>query len=125
MKESVKNVLIEKFNDGLTKVVENTVKENIGVNTKFQVKVEQNKWSGFIITLIEDGNDVSKQLTATPLLSHLFRGGSLNVSVEYDEKSEKSLFRVQISYNHRNGGSNGYELLRFSVDSYNHIDFYK
>lgn len=123
MKESVKNVLIEKFNSGLTKVVENTVKENIGVNTKFQVKVEQYKWSGFIITLIEDGNDVSKQLTATPLLSHLFKSGSLNASVEYDEESEKTFFRLQISYNHRSGGSNGYELLRFSIDSYNNIVF--
>lgn len=123
MKESVKNVLIEKFNNGLTKVVEKIVKENIGVNTKFQVKVEQNKWSGFIITLIENGDDVSKQLTATSLLSHLFKSGSLNASAEYEEESEKTFFRLQISYNHRNGGSNGYELLRFSVDSYNHVDF--
>lgn len=124
MKESVKNLLVQKLNNGLVKVIENLVNEKLGVKTSFVVKENFHSWVGWVITLNDDGCEISRQLTATPLLSHFLKNGSLEVSLGYNEDVEKSIIRVTLSYNHPDGGYNGYDLLRFTVDKNNRVNFF-
>lgn len=116
MKEEVKNSMVEKLNNGLLDTVKEVISDQLGVETSLEVECAYYQFGECFLYLVERGNETSKQLTATPLLSHLFLMASLFISVEYDEKTDMATFSVAIKYDHNDGGSNAHGLMRFAVD---------
>jgi hypothetical protein len=116
MKEEVKNSMVEKLNNGLLDTVKEVISDQLGVETSLEVECAYYQFGECFLYLVERGNETSKQLTATPLLSHLFLMASLFISVEYDEKTDMATFSVSIKYDHNDGGSNSHGLMRFAVD---------
>lgn len=116
MKEEVKNSMVEKLNNGLLDTVKEVISDQLGVETSLGVECAYYQFGECFLYLVESGNETSKQLTATTLLSHLFLMASLFISVEYDEKTDIAIFSVSVKYDHNDGGSNAHGLMRFTVD---------
>ena len=116
MKEEVKNSMVEKLNNGLLDTVKEVISDQLGVETSLEVEYAYYPFGEYFLNLVEKGDETSKQLTATPLLAHLFSKASLNISVEYDEKTDMATFSVAVKYDHNDGGSNAHGLMRFAVD---------
>ena len=114
MKEEIKNSLVEKLNNGLLDIVKQVINSNLGIATSFEVKTTYSNWSEWNISIVENGEETTKQLTASPLLAHLFAKGQIEIKVGYNEKKDAAIFSVAIAYDHHDG-SNGHDLMRFDV----------
>lgn len=118
MKEQIAKQVVEKLNKGLLQKVNDKVSKELGVKVNFNVE-ESNRWNEYQVYLKEDGTDTTSQLTASPLLRSMFKDAELYVRVGYSEIENAIWFSVYISYNHRNGGFNGLELMNIAYDSDN------
>ena len=115
MKEEVKNSMVEKLNNGLLDTVKEVISDQLGVETSLEVEYAYYPLSDWVLKIVETGDETTKQLTASPLLSHLFAKASLIISVGYDEKVDAAVFSVVAKYDHNGGGSNGHALMRFAI----------
>lgn len=120
MKKEVFERLVERFNNGLLPIVDKAVSEYLGVNVKFELS-ESHRGNDYYLTLKENGEDVTKQLTASPLLKAMFKSGSLECSTGYDVEADKVGMRVSISYAHPGGGFNGRNLCMVEISKDNQV----
>lgn len=115
MKKEVKTSMVEKLNNGLLDTVKEVIRDQLGVETSFEVEYAYYPFCEYVLYIVEKGEETCKQLTATPILAHLFSKASLNISVEYDEKTDAAIFSVAVKYYHKDGGSNAHDLMRFAI----------
>lgn len=97
-------------------IINEIVKNELGVNTEFEINPEQ-RWNGKWIVCIEEKNheETKRQMTATPLLAQLFSDAYLYIHPFLF--NEVLGFEVNINYDHNfNSGSNGCSLMRFSIN---------
>lgn len=118
MKKEISETVIGKLNNGLLQIVNDKISKELGVKANFTVK-ETNRWNDYQVILEEDGKDTTSQLTSSPLLRSMFKEAELYVRVGYSEIENEIWFSVHISYNHKNGGSNGLELMNLCYDTNN------
>ena len=115
----MKKELIQGFVENVNKyipTIEQVVKENLGVDAKFEVKVlKPSHTTEQFVNLEEVGDATKKQMTATPLLKHLFVDATLEINCYFYEKLNTGSFGVDVRYKHPSG-QNGYELLVFAID---------
>lgn len=99
-------ILVEQFNEKYAAIVEVAIFKALGVSTKLQASIYENRRNGdCYIDINETGEDTKKQLTATPLLRAMFNEAHIDVSIYQIENTIQ--FSVGIRYHHTNGGSNG------------------
>ena len=114
----MKKELIQGFVENVNKympTIEQVVNENLGVDAKFEVKVlKPSHTTEQFVNLEEVGDATKKQMTATPLLKHLFVDATLEIKCFY-EKQNTGCFCVDVRYKHPIG-QNGYELFDFTID---------
>lgn len=115
MNTTTKDSLVALLQNNLNTINE-TVKNELGVNTEFEINPEQ-RWNGEWIVRMEEKNheETKRQMTATPLLAQLFSDAYLYIRPFLF--NEVLGFEVNINYDHNfNSGSNGCSLMRFSIN---------
>lgn len=97
--------------------IERIIKENLGVETKFDVEVlSPSHTTEQYVKLVEKGDVIKKQMTATPLLGHIFRNALIKMDVFYEYEESEIAFCVHVYYEHSfGGGRNGVEMMRFGA----------
>lgn len=115
MNNETKNRMIEHLNNGLLSIVEQVINDKLGIATSLEVKSSYYLSDGWVLNIVERGNETNKQLTATPLLAHLFSSATLTIDVKYNEKHVAAVFSTAVRYGLNGGGSNGHNLMNFAV----------
>lgn len=114
MEATLVPAFVEKLNANMTSI-QNAVKEYLGVETTFEVKViKPSHTKEQYVRLIETGSATTEQMTATPLLSHIFRAARLEAACY--ERTNTCRMSFQIYYEHTTGGSNGHDVADFTLD---------
>ncbi len=114
MNKETANNLIEKLNVNMG-TISNILRENLGIDGKPFITTSERR-NGEVYVCIEEDEDTTRQLTATPLLRQMFKKAGLCIRCWYDEQSDTCSFLVHVYYDHAfNCGSNGVELMRFSI----------
>ena len=116
----MKKEFIQGFVENVNKympTIERVVKENLGVDAKFEIKVLTpiHTIEQFVI-LIEKGDATKRQMTATPLLQHLFKDARLRIDCWYNEEKKIGEFCIDVRYTHPDGGENGHMLYGLYID---------
>ena len=110
MKKEVLDKFVSHLNEGLLEKVNQAVSEKLGAEIKFEIKIHE-MYNDFTITLEERGEEITKQLTATPLLKSMFKNANLWSQAWFNENNGEASFSIHIAYDHTRGGSNGLTLL--------------
>ncbi len=117
MKKELVNEFVENI-ESRKDLIKSVIKKELGVDTIFKVNIlKPSHTSEQFVRLIETGNDTTRQMTATPLLSALFSKAHLEISADYDKENHSAFFTVNVQYDHNyRAGSNGHDLMGFSID---------
>ena len=111
-RETAERTLVN-ANENLGKL-EGALKKHLGIDTNIQFQIKETR-CGYYVVGIDTWNDVHLQMTATPLLSQLFKSACLRIQV-WDAESEV-VFGIAIDYSHNYmGGSNGHDLMAVGVN---------
>lgn len=112
MKRETAEIVFEYANRYSGKV-EGALKEHLGVDTSLKFEIKDTR-CGYYVIGVDTWNDVHLQMTATPLLSQLFKSAYLRIQV-WDAENE-IVFGVSVDYQHNyGGGSNGHDLMAIGV----------
>lgn len=114
MKESEKKFIEAiKANMG---TVSKVLREHLGITGEPFMTVRKNRY-GEVYVYIEEDEETTRQLTATPLLRQMFKKAGLCIRCWGDGGDTEILFAVNVYYDHYySAGSNGVELMKFSIN---------
>lgn len=117
MKEEYKNEIVSHFESGMKEVIIKIINDMLGVKVHdLKIVPDYTPWSGHLIRIEEIGSATAEQLTDTPLLRQMFDKANLwTQATMTDDYPDIVIFRVNISYHHTRGGSNGLDLLDFAL----------
>lgn len=124
MNKETASKLIEKLNNHMN-TISDILRENLGIVGKPYITTSKSRL-GELHVYIEEDEDTTRQLTASPLLRQMFKKAGLGIRCWYDEQSDVCSFTVNVYYDHAyNGGSNGIELMRFDISFEKGVVFVK
>ena len=103
--------------DNYIPIVDNVLKNHLGINVNMKCCISENRDGCYIYLKPKNNTDVNKKMRGNKLLRHLFESAELQISVWFNEKDLSFYFNVCIYYKHHNGGSNGHDLMSFSINS--------
>lgn len=119
MKRQEAEALVARLeNEGIVSLINDEIVRTFGVLYNAKIHVEENFRRDCYIGIEDQNDDVTKQLTATPLLRQMFVGGSITMEGYYfpaesgmtESGEDELMLYLRIGYRHPDGGGNG---LRF------------
>lgn len=105
-------------NEGIVNLINDEIVRTFGVLYNAKIRVEEDFRRDCHIGVEDQNDDVTKQLTATPLLRQMFVGGSINMEGYYfpaesgmtESGEDELMLYLRIGYRHPGGGGNGLRL---------------
>ena len=102
-------------NEGIVSLINDEMVRTFGVLYNAKIRVEENFRRDCNIAIDDQNDDVTKQLTATPLLRQMFVGGSISMEGYYfpaesgmtESGEDELMLYLRIGYRHPDGGGNG------------------
>lgn len=116
MKRQEAEALVARLeNEGIVSLINDEMVRTFGVLYNAKIRVEENFRRDCNIAIDDQNDDVTKQLTATPLLRQMFVGGSISMEGYYfpadggmtESGEDELMLYLRIGYRHPDGGGNG------------------
>ena len=116
MKKETAITFVEKLNANM-ELFSRILQENLGISGNLFITTCDNRAHTETNVFIEEDEDTTRQLTATPLLRQMFKKAGLGIRCFYNEKKDTGTFMVNIYYDHNfGGGSNGTSIMQFEIE---------
>ena len=119
MKREDAEALVARFeNEGIVSLINDEMVRTFGVLYNAKFCVAEDRRHDCYLAVDDQNDDVTKQLTATPLLRQMFVGGSINMEGYYfpaesgmtESGEDELMLYLHIGYHHPDGGGNGLRL---------------
>lgn len=98
------------INDIMKSNIERSIKSHFGVDVNLKATLHKGGWDGFYTTFEDENTDVDNKMRSNKIQRSLFKKVTLYGDAWYDEPNTTLCLRINVSYQHVGGGSNGHEI---------------
>ncbi len=114
-REEAETLVTRLKSEGIVNLINDEMVRTFGVLYNAKIRVEENFRRDCNIAIDDQNDDVTKQLTATPLLRQMFVCGSISMEGYYfpadggmtESGEDELMLYLRIGYRHPDGGGNG------------------